>query len=389
MGQSPPSDPEAPPIDPIEAPTPPAMPPSSGTPVKNASFDKALSNARFSMSERDLTGARTHLESARKVATTDQQKHAADRVGIVLDHLEGFWQGMHKAAASLQSGLELPVKDTVVVVVESGPDVLTIRSAGRNLDYRVEELPGALVMAVADSWFEKSGASDLLIATFLCFDGKGHAEMGRSRLQKAAAAGVDVKLFLEELKAGGSGTDFEKTRTGTGPAENAPRSPQIDPEMLRQAKESVRKKFATQIAAAKTPAAKQALARKLMDGAQQAADTPDVQVVMLQEAQRLAIESEQVELTLQVIDALVGLGVASPVPLKADAFERLAKTARGGDARQIAQAALQLIPKAIEGRDRTTAARLAEVALAAARNSNNAVLMRQAMAAKQQLQAKP
>ncbi len=364
--------------------------------AQGATLELALSNVRFSMSERDLAGASAHLDLARKIATTDEQKHAVERMTAVLEPLTEFWKGMHKAAEAIQSGTELAVKDTVVIVVESGPDLLKFRAEGRDLDYRVEDLPGALVLAVAESWFEKSASSKLLIGTFLCFDGKGREDMGRKMLGDAAAAGLDVKPFLEELKAGGSGVDVGQTRTGTEAGSetktSGPSRPalQIDEDTLRQARESVQKTFAASFRAATTPPAKGELATKLIAQAGQAGETPDVQVVMLQEAQRLAVESGKVDLALEAVDSLVQLGVASPLPLKTNVLEQLAKTARGANLnRQIAQAALELVPKATEARNGADAARLAEVALAAARSSNNAGLMRQAAAVKQQIEAMP
>ncbi len=397
MGSSPPpTSADAPPIDPLESPAPtvPSTPP--GMSAQGATLELALGNVRFSMSERDLGGARAHLDLARKIASTDEQKHAVERLTVVLEHLTEFWKGMHKAAEAIQSGTELAVKDTVVIVVESGPDALVIRAAGRNLNYRVKELPGALVMAVAESWFDKSASSKLLIGTFLCFDGKGREDMGRKMLADAAAGGVDVKPFLEELKAGGSGVDVGQTRTGAaatpgvGPAGTARPALQIDQDALRQAQQSVRKTFAADFQAATTPPAKEELAKKLISQAAQAGDTPDVQVVMLQEAQRLAVESGKVDLALETVESLVQLGVASSLPLKAEVLEQLTKTARSANSnRQIAQAALDLVPKAAEARNRADAVRLAEVALTAARGSNNAVLMRQAAAVKQQIEAMP
>jgi hypothetical protein len=146
--------------------------------------------------------------------------------------------------------------------------------------------------------------------------------------------------------------------------------------------------FAADFQAATAPPAKEELAKKLISQAGQAGDTPDVQVVMLQEAQRLAIESGKVDLALETAESLVQLGVVTSLSLKAEVLEKLANTARGANSnRRIAEAALELIAQAAEVGSRADAARLAEVALAAARGTNNAALMRQAAAVKQQIEA--
>jgi hypothetical protein len=219
------ADPEAPMIDPLENPKQslPEMPP--GMSGRDATFELALGNTRFSMAERDMDGARSHLDLAKKLATTDEQKRAVERVSIVLDHLAEFWRGLRQAAGALQSGQDLAVKDTYVVVVEASPDVLLIRTAGRNQPYRVDELPGALVLAVAESWFKKDAESKLLVGTFLCFDAKGHADMGRQLFSDAAQAGLNVKPFLDELNARGSGTEVNQTRTRGNGAETGERDP--------------------------------------------------------------------------------------------------------------------------------------------------------------------
>lgn len=226
MGDAePPGSAEAPTMDPLEH---PAQSSSDSPTGRGATFQLAIGNTRFSMAERDLVGARAHLDLAKRLATTDQQKQAAERVSLVLEHLDEFWRGMHKAAGALQSGQTLAVKDSFVVVVEASPERLLIRASGRNMPFRVDELPGALVMAVAESWFDNTPSSKLLLGTFLAFDANGREDMGRQYLDHAARGGLDVKPFLAELAAGGSGPTVGQTRTREGnspPGDGAPANP--------------------------------------------------------------------------------------------------------------------------------------------------------------------
>ncbi len=385
------------PADAVEAPVRGGDPsPGPGnTPALGATFSAAVSDARFSMAERDLVGARAHLDKADSLAKTDEQKQTARRVRVALDNLTEFWRGLREAAGSLQSGQNLQVKDTFVAIVEAGPDALLIRSAGRNLHYRVEDLPGGLVLAVAESWFEKSAASKTLVGAFLCFDARGNEEMGRKMLAEAAKEGVDVKPFLTELEAGGSGVDVGQTRTGGGNRDAAGaaqrrkppgRIAPMDQDAVQQAEETIRTRFADDFRKATGPQEKSDLAEKLLKEA--SGEQPPIRIGMLREARRLAVESGRVELAARAIDALAAMQAVDPLTASTEALEELLETAPGATSqRLVAQAALAGIEQASAQRRPAEAVRLADVALAAARNSNNATLMRRAAFVKQQLDA--
>ncbi len=229
MGDAePPGNAEAPTMDPLEHPAQSSPDSPPGLSGRGATFQLALGNTRFSMAERDLVGARAHLDLAKRLATTDEQKQATARVSLVLDHLDEFWRGLHKAAGALQSGQTLAVKDSHVAVVEASPEKLLIRASGRNMPFRVDELPGALVMAVAESWFDNTPSSKLLMGTFLAFDANGREDLGRQYLDNAARGGLNVKPFLAELAAGGSGPAVGRTRTrqgGKAPGDGTPANP--------------------------------------------------------------------------------------------------------------------------------------------------------------------
>ncbi len=309
---------------PVDKPAPSAAP--ENEPPANAAFEGALSDARFSMAEGDLAGARKHLEAAKRAANTDGQQHAARRVGFVLDHLAEFWRGVHEAAGALQSGQTLVVKGIhKLIVVEATPHVLAVRFDGQNRRYRVADMEGGLVLAVVDASFEESADLHLLVGTFLCFDARGNEQMGRQRLAAAAKAGLGIEPFLAELEAGGSGVAVGETRTGTGRRDTSGaavpggqnhaghvpgQTPLLDPAALREAEEAVRKKLADRFRRAATPGAKAQLAEKLMEEA--AGEPLEVRAAMLREAQRLAVESGTVDLSLSTVGALAKLGIVAP-----------------------------------------------------------------------------
>ncbi len=166
-------------------------------------FAAAVAGARLAIAERDLSAAHRHVATADSLARTDEQRETVERIRIVLEHVVEFWEGMHEAVATLESGQELRLRDTIVIVVESSRDALLIRSAGRQRPFRTKELPGGLVLAIAKARFDAEEASSkLLIGVFLAFDREGDADLGRQLLNEATLAGLDSQPFLTELESG-------------------------------------------------------------------------------------------------------------------------------------------------------------------------------------------
>jgi len=156
-----------------------------------------LAAARRAMWSRDLDAARRHVEEAIEAARTSTERTEVERVHKLLKSLEAFWTAVRQAAGRLESGRELRVGETMVMVVEADGGSLTIRAAGQNRTYRVEDLPPGLAITLARQALPKGqSATDLHLGSFLAIDARGDRHDARAHWDRA---GPDGKALLIEL----------------------------------------------------------------------------------------------------------------------------------------------------------------------------------------------
>ena len=105
------------------------------------------------------------------------------------------------------------------LIVTVSPERLTIRRAGGNVTYPIDELPAGLTMALADSWFKSDDPVNRVVkgAYFAVAEGDvaSHREKAKKYWEEATAAGVDAKPLLPfltdkydlEMKAEATKTD--------------------------------------------------------------------------------------------------------------------------------------------------------------------------------------
>jgi len=149
------------------------------------------------MWSRDLDAAGKHVEAAGQIARTPTERDEVQRVSRLLDSLSAFWTAVRETASRLEGVDELDIGGTIALVVEASPQELTVRAAGRNLTYAVDELPGSLAVALAERRLPRGRATtDLSIGAFLAVDAGGDRGEARTRWEQA---GADGKALLVEL----------------------------------------------------------------------------------------------------------------------------------------------------------------------------------------------
>jgi len=166
---------------------------------KQAAFNETLSDARFSMSERDLAAARRHLRAAETKVQTPADRAEFARLQAMLGHLEGFWEAMRQGISQLVGGQELALKTTRVAVVEASRDRLTLIASGTTHSWLVEAVPTSVVKAIARDSFLDDAASKVQFGAFLVVDPDGDRDYARQLWAEAAAEGLDVKQLMPEL----------------------------------------------------------------------------------------------------------------------------------------------------------------------------------------------
>jgi hypothetical protein len=159
----------------------------------SAEIAALLTAARRAMFERDLKVAGQDVDRALRTARSDGDRAAAERVARLLHSLETFWQAARDGCRQLQTAEELEIADTRVIVVGVDATGITIRAAGRNLDYGFQELPRPLAVLAAERKLgQDPQAMHLHVGSFLAVDRRGDRQEARRRWEKAGPDGQSL-----------------------------------------------------------------------------------------------------------------------------------------------------------------------------------------------------
>lgn len=165
-----------------------------------ADAEGILDEIRSAMAERDLTAAKEKLAEAAKVRGSESFAAQRERLKLLCDYLEGFWESVDEGARSLQSLEELMIGDVRVAVVEYRPGLLVLRVKGENRRYTVKTLPAKVALTLAERVLKPDAPPNkVYFGTFLLMDGKGDREIARRLFAEAQKANVDVSALLPEL----------------------------------------------------------------------------------------------------------------------------------------------------------------------------------------------
>jgi hypothetical protein len=109
-----------------------------------------LQTARSALSNRELGKARRRIAEARGLAQSDEHLAMVQRLEQLAALLSEFLSAVDRSVASLTSGAEIPVSNTTtVMVVERSDQELVLRISGENRTYPLDQLPPALMIALA------------------------------------------------------------------------------------------------------------------------------------------------------------------------------------------------------------------------------------------------
>jgi hypothetical protein len=162
------------------------------------------------------------------------------------------------------------------------------------------------------------------------------------------------------------------------PEEERPKLPPAPSETdVVAATKTIKELFQKEYSATR-PEDKRALAKKLLEQAEETASDPVAQFALLQEARRLAMSAADYETGSAAIDAAATSFDIDPFGLKAESLQAIAKMAKLPEHHQkIADAALALLEPAAEAEQFDAAKSLAAVAGASARRARNVELVKQ------------
>lgn len=158
--------------EPLPKPTDPAMP-GTASAADKAAVVKALTSARKALYERKTDVAKREL--MRIHSTPKSPEHAAQvaRLEKLAGHVDEFWKSLGDAMKQVKGGSDLMVKGKLISIVEVGPDLLVIRSEGQNQRFKRLEIPGAIVVALAETYFDMALPQNrLLLGSFYAVEPK-------------------------------------------------------------------------------------------------------------------------------------------------------------------------------------------------------------------------
>ena len=141
------------PSDPTNFPTPPTPETDPAPPSHTdlAHLGQSLTSARQALAEHRFETARKELAVAESLAVLPQHKALVQRTRRLAECGERFWNVVANVVTAFKGAEELTVgaSKLMVIVVETGPGSITIRSQGRNTRYTFTAMPPGLALAIA------------------------------------------------------------------------------------------------------------------------------------------------------------------------------------------------------------------------------------------------
>ena len=150
-------EPEPMPRTPEPAPMPMPTPPPQPAPVKPTrqqivELEAALKKSRQALGERALDEAQGAIATAEPLALTADHQGKVERLRLAIEHTRLFREELPKAAAKLDAAETIKVgTSTVVSIVETFPDKITVRLSGMNRTYSFDTIPQGLAAAILDA----------------------------------------------------------------------------------------------------------------------------------------------------------------------------------------------------------------------------------------------
>ena len=172
---------------------------------------------------------------------------------------------------------------------------------------------------------------------------------------------------------------FAGNPAATAPADAKPpgeaKAAAPDADALASATKVVKEIYGTEWAAAKSPAQKQTLARKLLQKGRETVDDKPGQFVLFRLARDMAVQIPDAAIAFEAIAGLDQAFVVEILEMKADALTKIAPLATTqADHKALALKAFDVVNEAVQKGNYAIAKQIMELAFASARKSNDAAL---------------
>ncbi|MGD9724574.1 MAG: hypothetical protein AB7O59_04085 [Pirellulales bacterium] len=339
-------------------------------PASSWKFTRALNRARGALERRDVELARRQLALAGELASAAADRETIGRLTALSDAVARFLDAARSGLPKFTAADELEAGDEPVSVVSVGPETLVLRMGGAQREYTVAALPAPVALTVARAGADEDApASKVFFGAFHAVDPQGDRAHARRLWEAAAAAGEPVQPLLAILDS----NDLVIVR-----------EPVPDATARSAAAERVAREFDVTIRGARSADQRIYLVEQLLMAAAKAEEAAD-QYALAGEACARAALAGDARRAVAAVDELARWFEVDALALKT---ETLVKTrVAANDAESARHVALVALALADEARERDELARtLAMTAVAAARRSGDAELLKRATVRRRQLE---
>lgn len=198
-----PPPPNAPPppaaSDPVPMPQP-QTPAASAPPVEeNPQLERELRAVAAALHAADYDAAGAASEAAAAAAMTPAGRTRAEQWAELVTFARGFADYRGQALAAVKAGDEYDVDGKKIGVVELDDERFVYRFAGRNRTAPRDRIPGRIVLAIVETWFDEKPANDLFIGAYHAAKAEPDLDKARAAWERARDRGADASLLLPLL----------------------------------------------------------------------------------------------------------------------------------------------------------------------------------------------
>lgn len=185
--------------DPAARPKPEPTPAPGAEPKREdvEALASAMKAARAALGDYNFDDALAELKKVRSLPKLPEHQAKFDRLDLLAQYAQQFRLALLDAIDGFESGSEIEIgSGEFVVVVSATREQLALRVRGQSRTFAIDDMPPGLAVAVADTWFDKNNAVNLVLkAAYIVSLKKPKADYlakAREWFQEADKRGVDI-----------------------------------------------------------------------------------------------------------------------------------------------------------------------------------------------------
>lgn len=174
-------------------------PPPADEPDVLAKIDDAVKRCLEAVSRREYDTAERAMKAVEGIAP---EKREATRIAgwiELVTYAKGFYDYRNQAIAAMKPGDEYDVKSKKIAVVDVNDEAVTVKVAGQQKTWPRDDIPGAVVQAVVESWFDANPANQLYLGAYHFTKPEPDLEQAEACWSKAMIGGADASQLIPLL----------------------------------------------------------------------------------------------------------------------------------------------------------------------------------------------